>query len=185
VRDLIVTENITLDGVIDAAGGWFGPAAGEEDMSDVEDALREQREAADALLLGRVTFEEFRGYWPQRTDDTTGISAYLDSVAKYVVSTTLEGPEWERTTVIREALAEELEALRSSDGGDIVATGSITLVRGLIAAGLVDEYRLFTHPLVLGGGRRLFDGETDLRRLRLVETRPFRSGIVLFRYRPA
>ena len=87
MRDLIVTQNITLDGVIEATEGWFAPAGGEDDVSDVEAALRKQREAADALLLGRVTFEQMRGYWPLQTDDTTGITGYLNDVSKYVLST--------------------------------------------------------------------------------------------------
>jgi dihydrofolate reductase len=185
MRDLIVTENITLDGVIEATEGWFDPAGAdsEVDPSDVEDAIREQREAADAFLVGRVTFAEMRGYWPAQTDDTTGITDYLNRVAKYVVSTTLEDPEWEPTTVLQGPLEAEIRALKSSPGEDIVTTGSITLVHDLIAAGLVDEYRLFVYPVVLGQGRRLFADARRIPRLRLVEGRPFRSGIVLMRYR--
>ena len=126
MRDLIVTENITLDGVIEATEGWFAPAGGEDDVSDVETALRKQREAADALLLGRVTFEQMRGYWPLQTDDTTGITDYLNGVSKYVVSSTLQDPEWERTAVLRSV--DDIRALKSETGGDIVTTGSIRLV---------------------------------------------------------
>ena len=101
MRDLIVTENMTLDGVIDAAEGWFTPGGGDEDdQSDVLDALREQQDAADALLVGRVTFEQLRGYWPLKTDDTTGITDYLNNVAKYVISSTLKEPKWDHTTVV-------------------------------------------------------------------------------------
>lgn len=187
MRDLIVTQNITLDGVIDAAEGWFDPAGddAEADQTDVEAALRQQREAADAFLLGRVTFEQMRGYWPLQTDDPTGITDYLNTVAKYVMSSTLRNPAWKRTTVLRGELVDEIQALKSEPGKDIVTTGSITLVSDLIAAGLVDEYRLFVYPVVLGRGRRLFAGATDIPRLRLVETRPFRSGIALLRYRTA
>src|SRR5215210_543089 len=93
MRDLIVTENITLDGVIEATGGWFGPAGDDGvDESDVIPALNEQREAADAFLVGRATFEQMRGCWPHQTDDATGISEYLDRVSKYVVSRTLQDP---------------------------------------------------------------------------------------------
>ena len=186
MRDLIVTENITLDGVIDATGGWFAPAGddAEADQSDVEAALREQSEAADALLLGRMTFEDMRGYWPLQTDDTTGITDYLNKVSKYVVSATLQDPAWEHTTVLRGALIDEISALKSRAGRDIVTTGSMTLVSDLIAAGLVDEYRLFMYPVVLGHGRRLFV-DTGVVELRLVESRSFRSGIVLLRYRTA
>ena len=185
MRDLIVTENITLDGVIDASPGWFSVASDTGvDQSDVVAALREQSKAADAVVFGRVTFEDMRGYWPKQTDDTTGVSDYLNTVSKYVVSSTMDDPEWEHTTVLRgDAFDDELQALKFRPGKDIVTTGSITLVRALIAAGLVDEYRLFVYPIVLGRGERLFAGATQVPRLRLVEARPFRSGIVLLRYR--
>jgi dihydrofolate reductase len=124
-----------------------------------------------------------RGYWPQQTDDTTGVSEYLNRVSKYVVSRTLQDPGWEPTTVLRGPLTEDVLALKSATGGDIVVTGSMTLVHALIAAGLVDEYRLFVYPVVLGRGVRLFEEGTDVPRLELVEARPFRSGIVLLRYR--
>jgi dihydrofolate reductase len=187
MRDLIVTENITLDGVIEATEGWFGPAGADSDVdqSDVEGALREQREAADAFLVGRVTFGQMRGYWPQQTDDMTGITEYLNNVSKYVVSSTLDDPRWEHTTVLRGALKDEIVALKSKPGTDIVTTGSITLVHGLISAGLVDEYRLFVYPVVIGHGRRLFADASGIRKLQLLESRPFRSGIVLLRYRTA
>jgi dihydrofolate reductase len=186
MRDLIVTENITLDGVIDASAGWFSVADDAEvDQSDLVAAVREQSEAADAVLLGRVTFEEMRGYWPEQTDDTTGVSDYLNRVTKYVVSSTMGDPEWEHTTVLRASgFQDELRALKARPGKDIVTTGSITLVHALIPAGLVDEYRLFMYPVVLGRGARLFADATEIPRLQLVETRPFRSGVVLLRYRP-
>ncbi|WP_433013459.1 dihydrofolate reductase family protein [Kribbella sp. CA-294648] len=182
MRYLVVTENITLDGVIDASEGWFNPGdAGETDLSDQLAALEAQREGADALLLGRQTFEEFRGYWPHQTDDQTGISDYLNTVSKYVVSTTLQDPEWEHSTVLRELA--EVEALKTQPGKDIVTTGSIKLVHSLMAAGLVDEYRLFVYPVVLGKGARLWQDGTPTTNLRLVDTQPFRSGVALLRYR--
>jgi dihydrofolate reductase len=184
MRDLIVTENITIDGVIDAAGGWFAPGAGEDnDQSDVVDVLREQSAASDALLLGRVTFEDMRGYWPLQADDRTGIADYLDNVNKYVVSKTLEEPNWANTTVLRGPVVEDVRTLKASPGADIVTTGSMTLTRDLIATGLIDEYRLFVYPVVIGRGHRLFDNATEVRRLKLEDFRPFRSGIVLLRYR--
>jgi dihydrofolate reductase len=172
--------------VIDAAEGWFAPSgdAAEVDESDIEAAVREHFEAADAFLVGRVTFEQMRGYWPEQTDDTTGISDYLDTVAKYVVSSTIGEPGWDRTTVLRGPVRDEVAALKAEPGRDIVTTGSISLVHDLIAAGLVDEYRLFTYPVVLGRGERLFAEGAEVPRLRLVESRAFRSGIVLSRYRP-
>jgi dihydrofolate reductase len=186
MRDLVVTENITLDGVIDASGGWFDVTDNPEiDQSDLQAALGEQAAAADAVLFGRVTFEEMRGYWPAQTDDTTGVTDYLNRVAKYVVSGTIGDPGWEPTTVLpADGFQDAIGELKSQPGRDIVTTGSITLVHALIAAGLVDEYRLFLYPVVLGRGRRLFPERTEVPSLRLVETRPFRSGVVLLRYRP-
>jgi len=183
LRDLVVTENITLDGVIDLTEGWFAPAGADADQADFEAALREQREAADALLLGRVTFEDMRGYWPLQAEDQTGITDYLNNVSKYVVSSTMQDPEWEHTSVLRGAVVDEINALKAEPGKDIVTTGSMTLVRELIAAGLVEEYRLFVYPIVLGRGGRLFADATDVPNLWLVEAQPFRSGIVLLRYR--
>ncbi len=187
MRDLVVTENITLDGVIDASEGWFAVAdESGVDQSDLQAALGEQSAAADAVLFGRVTFEEMRGYWPKQTDDTTGVTDYLNRVSKYVVSGTLGDPQWEPTTVLAaEWFPDAVRALKAEPGRDIVTTGSITLVHTLIPAGLVDEYRLFVYPVVLGRGARLFADGTEVPRLRLVEARPFRSGVVLLRYRPA
>lgn len=186
MRDLVVTENITLDGVIEMTEGWWDPTdTAEPAQSDLADVVRQQREAADAFLVGRVTFEQMRGYWPQQTDDTTGITDYLNSVEKYVVSRTIGDPGWDHTTVLRGEPADEIRTLKSQPGKDIVTTGSISLVHNLITAGLVDEYRLFVYPVVVGRGRRLFTDTTVLPRLRLVEARAFRAGVVLLRYRSA
>jgi dihydrofolate reductase len=183
VRRLVVTENITLDGVIDAAEGWFLPSgASDADESDQLAVVQEQAVASDAFLTGRVTFEALRGFWPQQVDDRTGISEHLDRVAKYVVSTTMTDPQWANSTVLAGPLADEISALKQQPGKDIVVTGSITLVHELIPSGLIDEYRLFVFPVVLGRGRRLFEEATGLPRLLLLETQPFRSGVVLLRY---
>lgn len=140
-------------------------------------------EAQDALLLGRVTFESFRDYWPTQTDDTTGVTAHLNKVQKYVMSSTLEDPQWENTDVLRGDLATEARVLKEQPGGEIGVTGSISVVWDLIAGRLVDEYRLFVYPTMVGRGRRLFDSETARPSLQLVETKPFRSGVVLLTYR--
>lgn len=181
---LVITQNMTLDGVIDAAEGWFSPEGDDgDDTSDIETELQHQMRAEDGFLVGRTTFEEMRGYWPSQTDDTTGIGDHLNRVAKYVVSTTLTDPEWEPTTVLRGSPVEEVRALKAEPGADIVTTGSMTLVRELVSAGVVDEYRLFVYPVVLGRGRRLFEDATQVPKLRLVEARSFRSGVALLRYR--
>jgi dihydrofolate reductase len=159
MRKLIVTQNITLDGSIEmlepdpGTPAWFDPAVTDDELTA---EIQRQDATADALLVGRQTFEDFRSYWPHQHDDPTGISDYLDKVAKYVVSATLTEPEWENTTVLRGDPAEAVRSLKSQPGQDIVCTGSISLSQTLIAAGLVDEYRLFVYPFVQGQGRRLF-----------------------------
>ncbi|HEX5907588.1 MAG TPA: dihydrofolate reductase family protein, partial [Propionibacteriaceae bacterium] len=168
---------------IDAREGWFAPSGEEDvDQSDLIEALREQSTAADAVLLGRVTFEEMRGFWPLQTDDKTGVTDYLNTVEKYVISSTMKAPEWQRSTVLSGDVKDNIRELKSREGKDIVVTGSITLVHELIASGLVDEYRLFIYPVVIGHGARLFEDGIYVAKLRLVECRPFRSGIVLMRY---
>ena len=160
MRDLIVTENISVDGVIDLSQRLVRPAgAGRSNQSDLLAALAGQRDAADAFLAGRVTFEQLRGYWPHAVRRPDRDQDYLNQVQKYVVSATLAEPGWEPTTVLRGPLREEITALKSAPGRDIVVTGSITLVHALIAAGLVDEYRLFVYPVVAGQGARLFGGD--------------------------
>jgi dihydrofolate reductase len=184
-RDLIITENVTVDSVIDATGDWFVPAGAEDatDVAEMREVEERLRATADALLVGRATFEAFREYWPQQTDDQTGVSDYLNRVDKYVISSTLTEPRWKGTTVLRGDLADEVSSLKSRAGGDIVATGSITMVHALNRTGLVDEYRLFVYPVVLGRGRRLFEDPGEPPELHLVEAHPFASGIVLLRYR--
>ncbi|MCP2341217.1 dihydrofolate reductase family protein [Actinomadura rupiterrae] len=180
MRDLVVTENITLDGDISGTGGWFGPATEVDgDGSDMLEELHAQSDASDAVLFGRVTFEAMRGYWPQHVDDPVG--RHLDGVAKYVVSRTLTEPGWRNTSVLDGPLVDEVRRLKDRPGKDIVATGSITLVRSLIAEDLVDEFRLFVYPVVIGAGERLFQDRAL--KLALVEAKPFRNGVVLLRYR--
>ena len=182
MRDLIVTENITLDGVANEMEGWFTPFGGD----DIAAANREHMAAADAVLLGRVTYEEFKDFWPLQTDDPTGVSGYLNRTEKYVFSKTLDeaAADWERTTILRGPLADEIAKLKGRSGKGMVVAGSISLAQAILREGLADEYRLFVYPVILGHGRRLFpDGGGDT--LRLVDTRTFESGVVLLTYRPA
>jgi dihydrofolate reductase len=180
MRKLVITENITLDGSIEMLDGWFDPQLQDEDL--LEESHRQDSQA-DALLVGRQTFEDFRGYWPKQTDDPTGVTDYLNRVAKYVVSSTMRDPEWENSTVLAGDAVEQATALKSQPGMDIVLTGSIRLAHALIAGGVVDEFRLFVYPAVQGRGRRLFPAGTAIGRLTLVEPpKSFRSGITLLRY---
>jgi dihydrofolate reductase len=184
LRTLAITQNITVDGSIEMLGDWFDPhgQAG-VDNTDLLAELHQQDHRADGFLVGRQTFEDLRGYWPKQADDPTGITDYLNQVQKYVVSSTMTDPQWRNSTVLTGDPLEQVRALKDRPGKDIVCTGSITLVHALITAGLVDEYRLFVYPVVLGRGRRLFADATGVPRLRLAETRPFRAGVVLLRYR--
>jgi dihydrofolate reductase len=185
-RQLVVTQNITVDGVIDAAGGWFDASGGEEgvDQTDVIEAVQKESDTSDAILLGRVTFEQMRGFWPLLESDPTGVRDHLNRVHKYVFSRTLESPGWEPATVLRGPVLEEVRSLKAQPGQDLICTGSMSLMPELVGSGLVDEYRLFVYPVVLGRGQRLFAEGTRKLGLRLVEARPFRSGLVLLRYRP-
>ena len=183
MRTLAITQNITLDGSIEMLDDWFDPQArGLGDMADLQEEVQRQSAAADGFLAGRQTFEDLRSYWRHREDDTTGTSAYLDQVAKHVVSSTLTEPGWENSTILSGDLAEEVTALKEQDGTDIVVTGSISLTHGLLGAGLVDEVRLFTYPVVQGRGRRLFPDGFQVERLRLLRATSFRSGITLATY---
>jgi dihydrofolate reductase len=180
MRKLVITQNITLDGSIEMLDDWFDPQLQDEDL--LEESHRQDSQA-DALLVGRQTFEDFRGYWPKQTDDSTGVTDYLNQVAKYVVSSTMSDPEWQNSTVLSGDPLQRTTELKSHPGRDIVLTGSISLAHALIAGGVVDEYRLFVYPTVQGRGRRLFPDGTAIPRLTLVEPpKSFRSGITLLRY---
>jgi dihydrofolate reductase len=183
MRTLAITQNVTLDGSIEMLGDWFDPQAqAGVDNSDLLNELHRQDSRADAFLTGRRTFEDLRGYWPQRADDSTGISDYLNRVQKYVVSSTLTDPQWQNSTVLSGDPVDEVRALKEQPGHDIVVTGSITLCHTLIEAGLVDEYRLFVYPVVQGRGRRLFPDGFECAQLRVLEAKAFRSGITYSRY---
>jgi len=180
MRKLVITQNTTLDGSIELLDDWFDPELQDDDL--LTESHRQDAEA-DALLLGRQTFEDFRSYWPQQTADTTGITDYLNEVAKYVVSSTMKDPAWQHSSIIAADPVEQIAALKRRPGKDIVLTGSITLAHTVIAAGLVDEYRLFVYPAIQGRGRRLFPVGFAISRLRLVESAvSFRSGVSLLRY---
>lgn len=183
MRTLAITQNITLDGSIEMLGNWFDPTeqAGGDNADLLEESHR-QGSRADALLLGRQTFEDFRGYWPEQADDKTGITDYLNRVRKYVVSSTMTEPGWRNSAVLSGDPVTEVRTLKGQPGTDIVVTGSITLCHTLIAAGLVDEYRLFGYPVVQGRGRRLFPDGFEHSGLALLEAKSFRSGITYTRH---
>jgi dihydrofolate reductase len=158
---------------------WFDPSpAG--DVQDWLHATERLGASSDAVLLGRQTFEDFRGYWPQHTDEPAG--SYLDQVQKYVVSTSMTDPEWRNSTILSGDPVEEVRRLKDADGGDITLTGSITLAHAVLAAGLVDEIRLLVFPAVQGRGKCLTGDGTSIPHLELLESQAFRSGVMLLRY---
>ena len=179
MRRLLLTENITADGRIEMLDDWFDPSP-EGDIQDWLDAMERLGASSDAVLLGRQTFEDFRGYWPQHTDEPAG--AYLDQVQKYIVSSSMTDPQWRNSTILSGDPIDEVRRLKDSDGGDITLPGSITLAHAVLAAGLVDEIRLLIFPAVQGRGKGLVGEGTSIPRLDLLESQTFRSGVALLRY---
>jgi dihydrofolate reductase len=183
---VVVTQFVTVDGVMEDPGGSEGHERGgwafqfergpEGDKFKLDEVM-----AADGLLLGRVTYEGFAAAWPSRSGE---FADKFNNMAKYVVSTTLEDPEWNNTTVIKENVAEEVQKLREQPGGDILVNGSGRLLQTLIENDLVDEYRLMVFPVVLGKGKRLFGETSDAAALRLVDTKSAGECTILF-YEPA
>jgi dihydrofolate reductase len=174
---IVVTEFITLDGVVQDPHLWSFPYWG-DDIADVKQA---ELFASDALLLGRVTYEGFAEAWPGRTDET-GFADRINALPKFVVSSTVTEPTWNASVI-----AADVDAVReaaASVEGDVTVHGSPSLVAFLLDAGLVDEIRLITYPIVRGTGKRLFREGAELK-LERVEERPFASGAVLLTYRPA
>jgi dihydrofolate reductase len=178
MRTLAITQNITLDGRVEMLGDWFDPTLEAPEMN--AEVMR-QSEAEEVILLGRQTFEDFRSFWPQQTDDRTGITAHLNRVHKAVVSQTLSDPGWDNSSVLGADWRDRVAAMKQEGGGDIVTTGSVTLCPALLEAGLVDEMRLFVFPVVQGAGRTMFPDGWDARLERL-DSRPFEHGVVMNTY---
>jgi dihydrofolate reductase len=189
VSKLVVSEFITLDGVVEDPGGAESFEHGGwsfkfEQGPEGEQYKLDEVLAADALLLGRVTYEGFAAAWPAITDEA-GFADKMNGMPKYVVSTTLERPEWNNTTVIKGDVAGEVPKLKQQ-AGDLLVTGSPTLIRTLMEHDLVDEYRLMVFPTVLGTGKRLFGDGSKLSTLRLVDAKPVGpDGVVVLTYERA
>lgn len=181
MRKLVAVESITLDGVMAAPEQWSFPFQNDEIMAVNLAGMR----SSDALLLGRITYEHFGAYWPKQTNDASGIADYLNKTAKFVVSTTLEQPDWVNTTVIRDNLATAVKDLKQQPGLNITVLGSATLVQSLIDLDLIDEWRLMVHPLLLGSGKPLFRAGGVPKTLRLSDSRVFSTGVALLTYQPA
>jgi dihydrofolate reductase len=183
---IVVTEFVSLDGVMEDPGGSenfkYGGWTFEFDRGEGDKFKLDETMASTALLLGRVTYEGFAAAWPTREGE---FADKFNNMPKYVVSKTLGEPGWQNTTVLRGDLTEEVEKLKNEQDGDIVVHGSATLADALLERNLVDELRLMVFPVVLGAGRRLFGDTTDKKPLELVDSKTVGDGIAILTYRPA
>ena len=173
---------VSLDGIVESPEKWNSPYFNDE----MGEALGAAMAASDAMLLGRVTYQEFTSYWPGVSPEDQPVAGYMNNTPKYVVSTTLEEPlEWNNSTLFKGNVAEEIARLKQQPGGNIGITGSATLVRSLLQDNLLDELGLMVHPIVLGYGKRLFEEGGDRKSLELVDSKTFGTGVVFLTYRPA
>jgi len=175
MRQIVVTEFLSLDGIMEDPGWTF-----KYWNDEIANFKGEESFASDALLLGRVTYQGFAAAWPKSKDEGAD---YFNGVRKYVVSTTLDNAEWNNSILIKDNIVAEITKLKQQEGQDITVHGSATLVQTLIKHDLVDRYRLLVYPVVLGKGKRLFQEETTTT-LKLVETRSFSSGVAALIYEP-
>jgi dihydrofolate reductase len=196
VGRVIVTEFISLDGVVEDPGGAekgktdfpYGGWTFEFERGDEGNQFKvEELRAADAQLLGRVTYEGFAKAWPAMRTKAGEFGEKMNAMPKYVVSSTLADAEatWENTKVIRGDIRGAVERLKRDISGDILIAGSAKLVQGLAEHRLIDQYRLMTFPIVLGTGKRLFEGGVSKTKLRLVDNTPVgKDGVVILTYEP-
>ena len=185
---IIISENVSLDGVIqDPAGdegfqrgGWVG-RVGDRGREEAAQVLLEEALGTEAMLLGRRSYEFLAARWPSRTG---ALADRLNSKPKYVVSSTLQAPAWNNTTVLKGNVVNEVSKLKQPLAGDIVVPASFQLVRTLIEHDLVDELRLMIYPVVLGAGERLFGETSDKKPLRLISTRTVGNDLAYLTYQP-
>jgi dihydrofolate reductase len=181
MRKVVAVELVSLDGVFEAPGEWAFSYSDDE----MNEANAAGMAASDALLLGRVTYEEFAAFWPNQSGGVPLVD-YINNVRKYVVSERLEEPlGWNNSTLISgNEFAKKIAELKQQPGKNITVVGSGALVRALLRDGLLDELNLMVHPLVVGSGARLFEDGEDKKTLELVRVRAFGSGVVSLTYRP-
>jgi dihydrofolate reductase len=183
---IVVTEFVSLDGVMEDPGGAedfeYGGWTFEIDRGDEGGKFKlDETMESSALLLGRKTYEGFAEAWPSREGE---FADKFNTMPKYVVSSTLAEPEWSNTTVLSGDLGEAVAKLRAEQDGDVVVHGSATLVQGLLDRDLVDELRLMVFPVVLGSGKRLFGDTADKKPLQLVDSKVVGEGVAILIYQP-
>lgn len=182
MRKLIVKEWITLDGIFDGdtMDKWFLPYHSDERSNYIRDTIL----ASDAMIYGRSTYEMLAPYWSSLKNNEMGVADKLNSVAKYVVSTTLKKAEWNNSTIIKGNIVEEITRLKQQAGKQILIDGSATLVRSLMETDLIDEYQFLVHPVVMGSGKHFFKDGMPSTGLKLLETKTLSLGVNLLRYQP-
>ena len=185
MRKVIVSEWVTLDGVFDAdtMEQWFNPYHSDDRAEYIKETIL----ACDAILLGRATYEMLAPYWSTLRNNEMGIADKLNSVSKYVVSSTLKKADWNNSTLIKDAqrVVAEITRLKQQPGQDMLITGSATLVHSLLETDLIDEYRFLVHPIIMGSGKRFFKEGLPTTRLKLVKTKTLDLGVMLLCYQPA
>jgi dihydrofolate reductase len=182
MRKVVAAEFVSLDGVVESPDKWHFPYFNDQ----MGEAIGAAMAASDAMLMGRVLYEEWTAFWPKQDPEENPVAARMNGVRKYVVSTTLEEPlEWQNSTLIGDDVAEEISRLKEQPGKDISISGSPTLVRSLLEEDLLDELRLMVHPIVVGSGKRLFEEGGDQKALELLDSETFSTGVVYLTYQPA
>jgi dihydrofolate reductase len=182
MRKVVASEFVSLDGVVESPDKWHFPYFNDQ----MEEAIGAAMAASDAMLIGRVLYEEWAAFWPKQDPDENPVAAQMNGVRKYVVSTTLEEPlQWQNSTLIGDNVAEEILRLKEQPGKDISISGSPTLVRSLLQDDLLDELRLMVHPIVVGSGKRLFEDGGAQKALQLVDSKTFSTGVLYLTYQPA
>ncbi len=182
MRRIVVLERITLDGVFDAAsmGQWDFPHDSEARMAVIAGGIHD----SDTYLLGRTTYQMLAPGWSALKNNEYGVADKLNSMKKYVVSSSLEKAEWNNSTIIKTNAFEEIAKLKQQTGQSILVHGSAKLLEGLLAADLVDELQLLVHPTILGSGSRLFKDGVQTAKLEPIEAKVLDLGVVLMRYQP-
>jgi dihydrofolate reductase len=183
MRKLVVSEWVTLDGVFDGdtMDKWFAPFQSGERAQHIKGVIQ----ACGALVFGRTTYEMLGPYWSAQKNDEQGPAAKLNSVAKFVVSSTLKKADWNNSTVINNDVVKEITKLKHETGHDILVLGSAALVQSLMGADLIDEYRFLVHPIVTGNGKRFFKDGMVSPKLKLLEAKTFEKGVVELHYQTA
>jgi dihydrofolate reductase len=183
MRNLVVSEWVTLDGVFDASTmkDWFMPFDSEDRRKHIKAGVM----AADAFLLGKVTYKMLASYWSPLPDDAEGgLAGELNNTPKFVVSSKLKKADWKNSTIIKDKVIKEINKLKQQPGEEIQVIGSATLVQSLMKANLIDEFRFLVHPVIMGRGKPFFKDRMRTKGLELVKTEALALGVISLTYKP-